>query len=294
MSTKKEKEKPLHSLLAGASAGSVEALVTYPSDFVKTRSQFGGAAKEGPIDVIKNTLRTKGFFGLYSGATALIIGNGVKSAVRFTTYDHIKHLLEDENGKLTPGRNVLAGLGAGTCEAIIAVTPSETIKTKMVQDAKRPDPQYRGLVHGVGQIIKNEGISGVYRGLFPVIMKQGTNSAVRFTSYQTLKQFIQGDHPDKRLSGTTTFAIGGVAGLITTYASQPFDTIKTRMQSLEAKTAYRNTFHCAYRILTEDGVLRFWAGTTPRLVRLILAGGIQFSTYEAVMKLLKPKDADDK
>ncbi|GJJ06070.1 hypothetical protein Clacol_000259 [Clathrus columnatus] len=265
----KQKENPFHSLIAGASAGSVEALVTYPSDFVKTRSQFSGAA-EGPIAVIQNTLRTKGFFGLYSGATALIIGNGAKSAVRFTTYDHIKHLLADENGKLTPGRNVLAGLGAGTCEAIIAVTPSETIKTKMVQDARRPDPQYKGLLDGIGKIVKAEGIQGVYRGLFPVIMKQGTNSAVRFTSYQSLKQLVQGNQPDKRLSGTVTFGLGAVAGLITTYASMPFDVIKTRMQ-----------------IFTEDGVLRFWAGTTPRLVRLVLAGGIQFSTYEFVMKVLK-------
>lgn len=55
----------------------------------------------------------------------------------------------------------------------------------MVQDARRPDPQYKGLIHGTGQIIKNEGFRGVYRGLFPVIMKQGTNSAVRFTSYQS-------------------------------------------------------------------------------------------------------------
>jgi len=49
------------------------------------------------VDIVeKNTLRTKGFLGLYSGATALIIGNGAKSAVRFTTYDHIKHLLADD------------------------------------------------------------------------------------------------------------------------------------------------------------------------------------------------------
>ena len=32
--------------------------------------------------------------------------------------------------------------------------------------------------------------------------------------------------------------------------------IKTRMQSLEARKNYRNSFHCAYRIFTEEGVLR--------------------------------------
>lgn len=60
----------------------------------------------------------------------------------------------------------------------------------MVQDARRPDPQYKGLIDGVGKIVKAEGIQGVYRGLFPVIMKQGTNSAVRFTSYQSMIFFI--------------------------------------------------------------------------------------------------------
>jgi hypothetical protein len=44
--------------------------------------------------------------------------------------------------------------------------------------------------------------------------------------------------------------------------------IKTRMQSLSARTEYRNFIHCGYRIFTEEGVLRFWKGTTPRLARL--------------------------
>ena len=51
----------------------------------------------------------------------------------------------------------------------------------------------------------------------------------------------------------------------------PPSVIKTRMQSLEARQAYRNSFHCAYRIFTEEGLLRFWTGTTPRLARLVVS-----------------------
>jgi solute carrier family 25 citrate transporter 1 len=40
-------------------------------------------------------------------------------------------------------------------------------------------------------------------------------------------------------------------------ATMPFDTIKTRMQTLEAKKQYRNSFHAAYRIFNEEGVLRY-------------------------------------
>ena len=80
----------------------------------------------------------------------------------------------------------VAGLGAGMTEAVFAVTPSETIKcdvtyylrleandfvhrTKLIDDAKRPVPQYRGLIHGTTEIVKAEGLRGIYRGLFPVV-----------------------------------------------------------------------------------------------------------------------------
>lgn len=30
-------------------------------------------------------------------------------------------------------------------------------------------PRYRGLIHGTVQIVKEEGLSGIYRGLGPVV-----------------------------------------------------------------------------------------------------------------------------
>ena len=39
----KEKEKPIASLIAGATAGGVEAFVTYPFESLKTQLQFGSA-----------------------------------------------------------------------------------------------------------------------------------------------------------------------------------------------------------------------------------------------------------
>ena len=47
--------------------------------------------------------------------------------------------------------------------------------------------------------------------------------------------------------------------------------VKTRMQSLDARSQYRGVLHCAYRIATEEGILRFWTGTGPRLVRLVVS-----------------------
>ncbi|KAJ8487010.1 hypothetical protein ONZ45_g14475 [Pleurotus djamor] len=281
-----KKEKPTHSLIAGATAGAIEAFVTYPTEFVKTRSQFGGG-KESPLTIVRNTLKDKGVTGLYSGCTALVVGNAMKAGVRFVSYDYFKSKLADAQGKVSAPRSLVAGLGAGMMEAIFAVTPSETVKTKLIDDAKRPNPQYRGLIHGTASIVRQEGIFGIYRGLFPVMMRQGANSAVRFTTYSTLKQFVQSTaRPGQTLPSTITFGIGAVAGLVTVYTTMPLDVIKTRMQALDARSQYRNSFHCAYRIATEEGILRFWAGTTPRLARLVMSGGIVFTIYEAIIGAL--------
>ena len=59
--------------------------------------------------------------------------------------------------------------------------------------------------------------------------------------------------------------------------TQPLDVIKTRMQSLEARKEYKNSFACAARIFRDEGVLTFWSGAVPRLARLILSGGIVFT-----------------
>ncbi|GJJ06072.1 hypothetical protein Clacol_000261 [Clathrus columnatus] len=284
MSTSQKKEKPLHSLIAGSTAGSVEGkFVNYPWDFIKTRAQFEGK-RQGPVEIVRETIKERGVTGLYSGCMALVIGNAAKAGVRFLTYDHFKHLLADDKGRITAPRSLLAGLGAGMAEAIIAVTPSETIKTKLIDDAKRPVPQYKGLIDGTSRIIKAEGIAGIYRGLFPVMMRQGANSAVRFSTYSSLKAFVQGNaRPGQQLPPSITFTIGAIAGLITTYVTQPLDVIKTRMQSLEARQKYKTSFHCAYVTYRDDGLLRFWAGTTPRLMRLIISGGITFSVYEHLL-----------
>ncbi|KAK0532003.1 hypothetical protein OC835_003479 [Tilletia horrida] len=288
------KDNPVHSAFAGCIAGAIEGFATYPVEYTKTVAQFAakdGGKAPGPITIVRQTIAKEGFIGLYSGCGALVAGNAVKAGVRFLSYDHFKSLLRDKDGRLSGPRSLLAGLGAGMMEAIFAVTPSETIKTKLIDDAKRDVPRYpRSLIGGTRAIVAEEGLRGIYRGLGPVMLRQGANSSVRFGTYSTLKNLVQGSaRPGQSLPGGITFAIGAVAGVVTVYTTMPFDVIKTRMQSLEARTRYRNMFNCAAVTLREEGVLAFWRGATPRLARLVLSGGIVFTAYEEVMKLLNSR-----
>jgi solute carrier family 25 (mitochondrial citrate transporter), member 1 len=232
--------------------------------------------------------RTQGYASLYTGCGAFLLGNTVKASVRFLGFDSIKNMLADENGKLTRTRGAIAGLGAGVLESVIAVTPFETIKTAMIDDKQTANPRYQGLIKGTSQLIRDKGISGIYKGLVPVTMRQAANQAVRLGSYNAMKTFVQSHKADTNapLSSIETFGVGAVAGIITVYTTMPIDTVKTRMQSLESKNMYSGTFDCFYKVFKHEGVLTFWKGATPRLGRLILSGGIVFTIYEKIMLIL--------
>ena len=145
------------SLLAGAIAGGVEATITYPTEYVKTQLQLqskesvsgGKQAFKGPWDVVQRTVKEKGIKGLYRGLSALVTGTAAKASIRFFSFEELKKRLADESGQLPSSRRMLAGLGAGVIEGLLVVTPTETIKTKLIHDQNSAVPKYKGLVHGM-------------------------------------------------------------------------------------------------------------------------------------------------
>ncbi|KAJ9060605.1 hypothetical protein DSO57_1029044 [Entomophthora muscae] len=291
------KDKTHHSLFAGLIAGGVEAAVTYPTEYVKTQLQLPGASKrfKGPVDCLTVTVREKGVSGLYRGVGAMVIGTSAKAGVRFCVYDHFKDLLADLEGRLSPIRSLAAGLAAGVSEAILVVTPSETIKTKLIQDRNAAQKQYSGLVHGVKTIFKQEGITGIYQEMFPVVLRQGANQAIRLTTYQQLKDivtpFYQTADIDIRAKTTlpffVTFGLGMVAGTITVYTTMPIDVIKTKMQITGASSRYKSSLDCLIQTVRNEGTLSLWNGATPRLSRLLFSGGIVFTVYEQMMSVFR-------
>ena len=76
------------------------------------------------------------------------------------------------------------------------------------------------------------------------------------------------------------------------YVTQPLDTVKTRMQSIEARSLYRNSFACGAMIVRNEGFLTLWSGALPRLVRLMLSGGIVFTMYEKSIELMDRVDPE--
>ncbi|KAL4815972.1 mitochondrial carrier domain-containing protein [Aspergillus spinulosporus] len=287
-SNQRRKPSSLRSILAGSTAGAIEIAITYPAEFAKTRSQLNRRlpdSKKLPWPPFGKQW--------YAGCTTLVIGNSLKAGIRFVAFDTFKSMLQDQDGKISGPRTVIAGFGAGFTESFLAVTPFESIKTQLIDDRKSANPRMRGFIHGSGVIFRERGIRGFFQGFVPTTARQAANSATRFSSYTMLKQMAEGYvAPGEKLGTASTFALGGMAGLITVYVTQPLDTVKTRMQSLEASKNYKNSFVCAARIFKDEGILTFWSGAVPRLARLIMSGGIVFTMYEKSMDILDSIDPE--
>ncbi|KKP07851.1 tricarboxylate transport protein [Trichoderma harzianum] len=141
-------------------------------------------------------------------------------------------------------------MGAGAAESLLAVTPSERIKTVLIDDAKTGKKQLRGGLHAV-QLQHTEAHMGQKYGV--------ENNSV------------------------TTFAMGAAAGTFTVHATQPFDSVKTRSQALKSS----GTIAAARSIINDYGFTGLWRGSTMRLGRLLLSGGIVFSVYETTREIVE-------
>lgn len=172
------------------------------------------------ISGLSYTVRTTGFLSLYRGLAPTLIGSVPKAGIRFGLNSVIKDSLRDKEGKLTPGKNFLAGMGAGVAEALAVVAPVETVKTKVIE-LNKP------FIEGFKYILKNEGVGGIYQGAFATALKQGSNQGLRFMWFNEYKRIItnEGEKPMTPLLGL----FGGMsAGCFSTLGNNPFDVIKVR------------------------------------------------------------------
>ncbi|KAL9191158.1 hypothetical protein ACHAXT_000864 [Thalassiosira profunda] len=281
MASPPKKKNPWTPMAAGCIAGGVEATAVWPMEFIKTQLQLRSQASlpySGIVSGLSYYVRTDGFFSLYRGLAPTLLGSIPKAGIRFGLNALIKDNLRDKDGKLTPGKNFVAGLGAGVSEALIIVAPVETVKTKCIE-LNRP------FIDGFKHILATEGIGGVYQGAAATAMKQGSNQGLRFMWFNEYKRIVTNDG-EKQLTPLMGLFGGMSAGCFSTLGNNPFDVVKTRMQGTQA-SQYANTLDCFKQILSKEGVSAFYAGIVPRLGRVVPGQGIIFMSFETIVQNLE-------
>lgn len=175
--------------LAGAFSAVPTTAIMAPGERVKvllqTQGQGGTAARfSGPGDVIKTLVKEEGVASLFKGSAATLVRDAAGSLAYFSVYEGIKRGLTPENGQLSPFAVVTGGGFAGMCNWALAI-PFDTVKSRIQSGAATG-----GLVSVGRQMIKEEGVGALFKGVGPAMLRAFPANAACFLGMEVSKQFL--------------------------------------------------------------------------------------------------------
>lgn len=145
------------------------------------RVRGAGEKPRGFLATGAHIIRRETPLGLYKGLGAVIAGIVPKMAIRFMSFEQYKAALTDpKTGTISTMGTFVAGLGAGTTEAVLVVNPMEVVKIRLqAQQHSLADPletpRYRNAAHCLYTILREEGFTTLYRGVALTAARQATN-----------------------------------------------------------------------------------------------------------------------
>ena len=216
----------------------------------------------GPFGTARRIIQREGPLALYKGLTAVYTGIIPKMAIRFVSFEYYRDILGDWSNryyssssttsssgaatltnKAPPSQTVtfIAGLLSGLTEAILVVTPAEVCKIRMqsqyhslMDPSQRTHAKYKNVLQTAMLVAKEEGVSALYKGVVPTMLRQGCNQAVNFTAYNWSKKQVlawKTKREEEKMGGSTGMAVeldhwqslllGGLSGGMGPLANNP-------------------------------------------------------------------------
>jgi solute carrier family 25 S-adenosylmethionine transporter 26 len=232
---------------------------------------------------IKALFRSGGGRNLYAGVWGNLVGVAPASAVFMGIYEPVKaHITE----RVSPDKSFLGPLGAGAAAGFVASVirvPTEVVKQRLQSGEFQ-----RGAVDAVRNIIKHEGVRGLFAGYSSFMIRDLPFDAIEFVAYEQLKKAYK-IQVSRELNPAETSAIGAIAGAVTGVATTPLDVVKTRLMTQGTSQRYKNVVDCFSKIIKEEGASTLLQGWQPRVIWIGLGGMVFFTALEEAKKLYAPK-----
>lgn len=250
--------------------------------------------------------------GFYRGLSPNLIGNSVSWALYFLWYGRIKAALGVYHGSdsglsyydffFASGAagmllvlieyHVLGKLnGCFSTGAMTAVctNPIWVIKTRMLSTASHHPGAYRSITHGTQQIYRVEGIRGFYRGLIPSLFGV-SHGALQFMAYEQLKRYRISHRGggENSLSTVDYLWLSGASKVFAGSVTYPYQVVRSRLQMYEADQTYKSARDAVAQIWKQEGLVGFYKGLGPNLVRVLPSTWITFLVYEKT-KIFLPR-----
>ncbi|RPB27999.1 mitochondrial carrier [Terfezia boudieri ATCC MYA-4762] len=257
----------------GGSASCIAACFTHPLDLVKVRMQTAGTTARGTTPTMLGTFvkaaRNEGFLALYSGLSASLLRQATYSTTRFGVYETLKAHFQPHGQTIPPsfGTLVLMASVSGMAGGV-AGNPSDIINVRMQNDRSLPPSQrlnYKHAVDGFYRMLTTEGVSSLFRGVWPNTLRAALMTASQLATYDEFKKLILG----AGLGGDgigTHFAASLLSGLVATTVCSPVDVVKTRVMVGQGKGV--GVLSVLKTTVRKEGLRWVFRGWVPSFARL--------------------------
>lgn len=144
----------------------------------------------------------------------------------------------------------------------------------------------------MGQLVREKGISMLWRGLGPTLWRDVPFSGLYWAGFEIVKAHL--NSPESVLPPLTpvftSFVSGATSGTVSALVTQPFDVLKTRRQVFtpskdcapEALRHRASTIPLAAHVIRTEGWGALFAGVIPRCAKIAPACGLMIACYEGV------------
>ncbi|KAI8391676.1 mitochondrial carrier domain-containing protein [Radiomyces spectabilis] len=185
-------------------------------------------------------------------------------------------------------KSFLSG-GFGGMASVIVGQPFDLLKVRM----QTSEGVYKNTADCFKQILKKDGVLGLYRGMATPLASITPIFAVSFWSYDLGKKIVYSlrtDKENKELSlAEVTFA-GAFSAVPTTLFMAPSERVKVLMQiqGQGGEQKYKGPFDVVRQLYKEGGVRSIFRGTGATLLRDSPGSAAYFVAYELIKKALTP------
>ena len=162
--------------------------------------------------------------------------------------------------------------------------PLDVIKTRMiVQYAENHPSQTKGMFQMIQKVVREESISGLWRGTTPAVVRVVPGAGIYFTMLHSVSSKLRPKSlaPTSPLPAQYAAISGIVARSSAAVALCPISVIKTRMEATHVSSqAYQSLFGGLSHVIKTDGILGLYRGLLPTLIRDAPYAALYFMTYD--------------
>ncbi|TRY89808.1 hypothetical protein DNTS_018558 [Danionella cerebrum] len=266
--------------MCGSFAAFTNIIVTFPIQKVLFRQQLHGVRATDAM----HQLQREGLRHLYRGLLPPLLQKTTTVAIMFGLYEDFSRLLLRHARSIgTPElvtRSTAAVL-AGTAEA--ALTPFERVQT-LLQD-HRHNSRFNNTAHTFRTLLRDYGIRECYRGLVPVLLRNGPSNVFFFGLRGPIKQVLP-DAQTRVGHMANDFVCGGLLGAALGIMFYPLNVVKSRAQA-QVGGKFVPCHQVLMTVWQERGgsVVLLFRGATLNYHRSLLSWGIINATYELLLKV---------